>query len=237
MPGLLVSLVDLVLPRECAGCGRAGALLCAGCLPGAGPVPVPSGVLPVLAAGSYDGGLRRAIVRYKERDRRELAGPLGVLLGTVAAAVVATGAGGLQVGGEQVGAAPVPVLVPVPSAPHAARERGGDHLLRLGRHAARRSAMPLVPALSLARRVRDSAGLHRHERAANLAGAMRAAAPAASGHAVIIDDIVTTGATLHEAARALREAGWTILGGAAIAATPRRAGPAGRQRKGGLPWG
>jgi predicted amidophosphoribosyltransferase len=101
-------------------------------------------------------------------------------------------------------------------------------VLRLARHAARRTATPLVPALSLARRVRDSAGLHRDERAANLAGAMRATGPLGSGRAVIVDDIVTTGATLHEAARALREAGWTILGGAAVAATPRRAGSDGR---------
>jgi len=216
MTGLLVSLVDLVLPRECAGCGRPGTLLCAGCLPGAGPVPVPSAVLPVLAAGRYDGGLRRAIVRYKERDRRELAGPLGAALASAVAALAASDT------------AAAPVLVPVPSSPRAARERGGDHVLRLARHAARRTATPLAPALSLARRVRDSAGLHRDERAANLAGAMRATGPLGSGRAVIVDDIVTTGATLHEAARALREAGWTILGGAAVAATPRRAGSAGR---------
>ena len=222
MPGLLVSLVDLVLPRECAGCGRAGALLCADCLPRAGPVPVASGDLPVRAAGLYDGGLRRAIVRYKERDRRELAGPLGAALGTAVAGLTASDA------------AAVPVLVPVPSSPGAARERGGDHVLRLARHAARRTAMPVVPALSLARKVRDSAGLHRDERAANLAGAMRAAEPARAGSAVIVDDIVTTGATLHEAARALQGAGWTILGGAAVAATPRRAGSAGREAAGGL---
>ena len=221
MTGLLVSLVDLVLPRECAGCGRPGTLLCAGCLPGAGPVPVPSAVLPVLAAGRYDGGLRRAIVRYKERDRRELAGPLGAALGTAVASLAGTHASA--------------VLVPVPSSSRAARERGGDHVLRLARHAARRTAMPVVPALSLARKVRDSTGLHRDERAANLAGAMRAAEPARAGSAVIVDDIVTTGATLHEAARALQGAGWTILGGAAVAATPRRAGSAGRDAEGGLP--
>jgi predicted amidophosphoribosyltransferase len=221
MTGLLVSMVDLVLPRECAGCGRAGALLCAGCLPRAGPVTVACGGLPVLVAGRYDGGLRRAIVRYKERDRRELAGLLGAALGTAVAALTAAD-----------GSA---VLVPVPSSSRAARERGGDHVLRLARHAARRTAMPVVPALSLARRVRDSAGLHRDERAANLAGAMRAVGPAGAGAAVIVDDIVTTGATLREAARALRGAGWTILGGAAVAATPRRAGPAGRDAEGGLP--
>jgi predicted amidophosphoribosyltransferase len=71
--------------------------------------------------------------------------------------------------------------------------------------------------------VRDSAGLDIAARAANLAGAMRADGPRGSPRAVLVDDIVTTGATLLEAARALRAAGWTVPGAVVVAATARRA--------------
>ena len=81
--------------------------------------------------------------------------------------------------------------------------------------------------------VRDSAGLTTAARAANLDAAMRARPPRRDGRAaVVVDDIVTTGATLREAARALRAAGWTVVGAAVVAATPRRvpSGSAGPQQ-------
>jgi predicted amidophosphoribosyltransferase len=69
--------------------------------------------------------------------------------------------------------------------------------------------------------VQDSAGLGGQARSANLGGAMRARAPAPGVVALIVDDIVTTGATLVEASRALVAAGWSVAGAAVIAATPR----------------
>jgi predicted amidophosphoribosyltransferase len=60
------------------------------------------------------------------------------------------------------------------------------------------------------------------ERYRNLVGAMRASPPPATATALIVDDIVTTGASLAEAARALSTAGWPVAGAAVIAATPRR---------------
>jgi predicted amidophosphoribosyltransferase len=109
-------------------------------------------------------------------------------------------------------------LVPVPSAAAARRARGGDHVARLLPRGRRTR-----DALRLARAVRDSAGLDVEARAANLAMALRSAAPPWPGaSAVIVDDIVTTGATLTEAARALRVAGWTVPGAAVVAATQRR---------------
>jgi predicted amidophosphoribosyltransferase len=93
---------------------------------------------------------------------------------------------------------------------------------RLARRAGRRLGVPVVPALRLVRAVRDSAGLGAGERLANLSGAM-AARPAMPGAAaVIVDDIVTSGATLTEAVRALTRAGWPVSAAAVIAVTPRR---------------
>jgi predicted amidophosphoribosyltransferase len=147
---LLADLVDLVLPRHCIGCGEPGVPLCARC--GApDPVTVELGGLTVTAAAPYDGGLRAALIAYKERGRRDLARPLRALLATA-----------LPAGGGV-------VLVPVPSSTTARRARGGDHVRRLVRGA--------VPALELARDVLDSAGLDAAARATNLAAAMRARPP------------------------------------------------------------
>src|SRR5207302_10833979 len=118
---------------------------------------------------------------------------------------------------------PGPVLVPVPSARATVRRRGGDHVLRLARAAASPLGARVVSPLRITRAVRDSAGLGASERFANLGGAMSAAAPAAPETAVVVvDDIVTSGATLAEAVRALRASGWLVTGAAVVAATPRR---------------
>ncbi len=201
---LIRALADLVLPRACAGCGRPGEVLCGRCWPGLRPGPVRVDGVRAYAAGRYADALRAALLAYKERGRLELAGPLGALL---ADAVLATGPGPA-------------CLVPIPSSARARRERGGDHVLRLARHAARRCDLPVVRALRPTRRVADSAGLGRDQRAANLAGALDAV-PGDGRVPVLVDDIVTTGATLREAARALLRAGWPQPVAAVVAATPR----------------
>jgi predicted amidophosphoribosyltransferase len=198
---MLADLVDLVLPRHCYVCGRAGAGLCATCVPIA-LVSVDCAGIPVMAAGRYEGPLRDAVLAYKERGRRDLATPLAALL---AAAVAA-----LDV--------PNALLVPIPSAASARRARGGDHVLRLSRRVGR-----YTPALRLTRAVHDSTALGARARAANLAGAFAARPPQCRGAcAVVVDDVVTTGTTLAEASRALSCAGWRTAGGAVVAATPLR---------------
>jgi predicted amidophosphoribosyltransferase len=192
----------LVLPRYCAGCASPGAVFCRGCTP-SGAMRWVGGVA---ATGRYDAGLRAALLAYKERGRAELAEPLGALL----ARAVRT-----------VGTPPF-VLVPVPSRPAAIRSRGGDSLLRLARAAGTVCDAPVEPALALGRAVLDSAGLDRAAREENVAGAMRARVPGRYTRAVVVDDIVTTGATVREAGRALGEAGWEVIGAAVVAATPRR---------------
>src|SRR6476661_8662313 len=108
---LLSALVDLVLPRACAGCGLPGAALCRACagllaLPRlAQPRRFPEGFPPTVAAGAYDGPVRPAVIAFKERGRAELARPLGTALALAVAAVTAGVPGGP--------ARPV-LLVPVP---------------------------------------------------------------------------------------------------------------------------
>ena len=120
----------------------------------------------------------------------------------------------------------------MPSSRAATRARGHDPLLRVARRAgaglrADHVAARVVPLLALGRRVSDQAGLGATARAGNLAGAHRvrprAAARLRSDETlVVVDDLITTGASLAEAARALRAAGLVVQGAAVIAATSRR---------------
>ena len=201
------ALADLVLPRRCAGCGAPGELLCPVCRPSGPPIAVPGLGGLVFAAGRYERGLRAAVLAYKERGRRELVEPFAALL-------VLT-AGRLPIAGG--------ALVPVPSARVVARRRGGDHVLRLARRTGARLGLAAVPALRLGRPVHDSAGLGVDARRTNLAGAMAATPPPRGGPtAVLVDDIVTTGATVQEALRALQGAGWAVSGVLTLAITPLR---------------
>ena len=129
---LLSDLVDLVLPRECAGCAEPAALLCPACATElAGPVlgltapdPRPWGFPTAVAGAAYGGVVRGCLLAHKERGRTRLVEPLGALLGAAVLALRPPGG---------------TVLVPVPSAPAAVRARGHDHARRLATVAARRS--------------------------------------------------------------------------------------------------
>ena len=165
------------------------------------------------AAATYDGPIRAALLAYKERGRRDLAGPLAAMVARPTRVAVASG--------------PAPpdriVLVPVPSARSAAAARGGDHVLRLARRVAAATGLRVArDGLVLTRAVRDSAGLDIRERTANLGEAMAARSPRRGFSALVVDDIVTTGATVREARRALVAAGWPVVGAVVVAATPRR---------------
>jgi predicted amidophosphoribosyltransferase len=160
------------------------------------------------------------LLAYKERGVLTLGALLADgLAGSIAAAVSAA----TPVGG--------PVwVVPAPSSAAAMRLRGEDVVRRLAERATtalRRQGgdLRVLPALALRSGVRDSAGLSAADRAANLAGA-HVVRPAALGRVtrrpvVIVDDLVTTGATLAEAARSLRAAGARVIGAATVAATSR----------------
>ncbi len=127
-------------------------------------------------------------------------------------------------------------LIPVPSSAEGLRTRGRDHVRELTARAVvelRAAGVPASECRLLRRRgrIRDSAGLSAAQRRANLAGTFQRAAdrggPRAGALLVLVDDVVTSGATLTEAAAALtgeRSAGGTPVLAAVVAATPRTSG-------------
>jgi predicted amidophosphoribosyltransferase len=180
------------------------------------PEPCPDGFPITVTTAPYDAIMRALISAHKER------GALGLtpfLAGRLAAAVetITTAAGA--------GSRPV-VLVPVPSARSAVRRRGFDATWAMAVGAARRlradGDVRAGRLLAQRRSVRDQAGLGAAERAANLRGGFLATGAAGDALVIIVDDVVTTGASLSEAARALRVAGVPVLAAATVAATERR---------------
>jgi predicted amidophosphoribosyltransferase len=237
---LLAAALDLLLPQPCAGCGEPGGLVCRACedhLAGPArlclPSPLPVGLPPPFAVAPYAGPVRRLIIAHKEHGLSGLARPLGAALAR--AATTAADPGG-----------PL-LLVPVPSSRASVRRRGHDPTLRIAEEAARqatsgaagraarrtaretRDTRPAdgaravcVRALRHRRRVADQAGLTAADRVLNLVGAMESRVALRGRRVIVVDDVVTTGATLAEAARALRAAGAEVQASAVIAATRRR---------------
>lgn len=196
-----------LLAATCAGCGEPGALLCAECREALAPRPqdvlTPQG-LRVRAALPFAGVAARCIRRLKDEGETLLARPLGTALAEVL--------------GPEVTA--TTWVVPIPTTRRAFRRRGyrvPDLLVRRAHADPRR-------VLSVVAEAVDQRGLGAHERAVNVRGTLRARWGGAGAEAVIVDDVVTTGATFDEAARALEVAGFRVVAAVALAATPHRGG-------------
>jgi ComF family protein len=151
------------------------------------------------AVGAYRDGLRAAIHALKFRGRVAVAAPLAALLAERGAAAAAS----------------ADAVVPVPLHPVRLAERGFNQAELLAAPCARAWARPLVTgALVRTRPTRPQTELDAAERGANVAGAFAVRRPAALAglRVLLIDDVLTTGATARAAARALREAGAATVG-------------------------
>jgi len=212
----------LALPRYCAGCGGAGFALCPSCRTLlSGPagrhrlVPRPPGVPPIYVAARYHGPVRSTLVRWKDRGRRDLAEHLGAALSVSVLAASAHLPGGAPVS-----------LIPIPASRAARRRRGEDVWLRVVRRAATRLQhlgveVAVDDVLTQKRATKDQSGLNASDRAINLYDALQVIR-SPRGPCLVVDDVVTTGATVAEACRVLRRAGVEVGAVAAIAGTMRR---------------
>jgi len=201
-------LQELVLPVDCAGCGTAGPALCRDCrlrlLPQVTSRTI--GGLPVTSALAYAGVAQPVIVAFKNEGRTGLAPPLALALRSAVAAAVE------GVDGDDL------LLVPMARTRRSAVERGYDPVRLL----LRRAGLPHVDALRLVRRPMDQVRLGREDRFANVEHGMAARMPLHGRRVLLVDDVVTTGATLLEAARSVQAAGGAVLGAATAASTRLR---------------
>ncbi len=100
-------------------------------------------------------------------------------------------------------------IVPIPSRKEVARMRGRQFIAVIATDAGEFTSTPIHELLTHVRKVKDQSTLNAKSRSINLDGAL-ISRRFVGGNAVLIDDLVTTGATLHEAARALRARGITV---------------------------
>lgn len=226
MGELLRSAADLVLGADCPGCGRPAITLCRPCGERirpepfvAWPQPTPPSLqrprpVPPMAAGRNADVLRSALIAWKEKGRFGLLPTLSCLL---ASAVCASADSGGPI-----------TLVPIPTSRRSKRLRGADVVDELARLTARRLRdvgldAVVSQALSYRRSTFDQAGLDASRRAANLADAfrLRSSRNLLDRETYVVDDILTTGATVAEAVRVLDAAGHRPAGIAVVAATAR----------------
>jgi ComF family protein len=199
---------SLLAPPRCAACDERVPMLAAFCTECARTAEhAPCDSPHDMAAFVYGGAVSRAIGRLKYDRRPDLARPLGDLLWRAIERHARALAGA--------------VVVPVPLHEVRLAERGFNQSALLARRVSRRLGAPLRPALVRIRDTPQQTALDGAARIANVAGAFRGRQPhSVQGCAVLlIDDVCTTGATLAECARAMREAGARSVACAVVART------------------
>lgn len=199
---LLLDALAVLFPVECAGCGSADRSVCAACRAALGP-PVFSrvGQLEVHSAARYEGAVRELVLSLKEGGRTDAARAMGAALAPLLGAASDRDS----------------QLALVPSSRAAYRRRGYDPV---GLLVARAGLRPRA-VLRHTRATATQKSLDVDARAHNTAGSLAAVGDLAGLRFTLVDDVVTTGATLLEASRAIREAGGEVAGAITLAATPR----------------
>lgn len=193
----LHALQELIFPVRCLGCSALGLSLCSQCRRSWHPhiyrrISRSAPHFPIYSAVHYSPIAGKVLLAAKESgllQADEII--LHALQRSLAYCVQEQGFG---------------ILIPIPSRPTISRLRGRQFVFNLSSQLSLTSHLPVYENLIHIRKVKDQSTLDASSRSKNLTGAMKALRYL-SGKAILIDDLVTTGATLDEAARALREKG------------------------------
>ena len=204
----LAPVLDLILPLECGGCGALSTRWCDACA-----IELSVGIdeprvvnprvdpqVPVFALGRYVGARRQAILAMKEHGRGDLVAPLARALAVGVHRLLAWGMVETPL-----------TIVPAPTRRSAARRRGGDPITKVaGAAVAGHPDIGVVQALRLKALARDSVGLNTSARERNVVGRVLLRGKRPRTEVVIVDDVVTTGATARESVRILQAAGLRV---------------------------
>lgn len=231
LPGRAI--LHFLFPSCCASCGAArrgvgGGGFCRSCwqalpfldgddacqacaLPSAAPLcrSCGSGASPVTRAAAvvrYEGVARKLVHALKFRGHDILAAPAGALMAATARARSLDRDCG--------------TVVPIPSTTRRNRDRGYDPGGLLAEEVARQLGRPLRAFLSRVREAPPQSALPATERRRNVHGAFRSSPSARGAHLLLVDDVMTTGATAFEAARTLRASGAARVDLLVLARTP-----------------
>lgn len=205
------SLAELIFPSRCIGCSQLGISICSTCRKSwhshiyHRTIKVLDTSYPVISAIEYSPIASRVLLRAKEANQ-EAADQL----------LVSALSHSLRYFLKKFGFGD---LVPIPSRRSATRKRGRDFMQEITDSVADNESIKSLQILQHQRAVRDQSQLNSQQRSRNIAGAFSTSFNLAEvrdsgniGPLIIVDDLVTTGATLAEAIRALRTAGFPVLG-------------------------
>lgn len=187
----MLSIFSSLFPPKCIRCCKIGSPLCIACsktLHVSRGADLP-GIDQCWSAGAYSGWLRESVLRFKSGHIEYADGLSEVLKQVLKNAKLE-----------------VDCIVNIPSTIHKVRARGFDTVGELSRQLAKRTNIKQISVLQFARPIQDQVGLHRQARARNLERAFTAS-ELISGRIALIDDVITTGATVVNAAKILRICG------------------------------
>jgi predicted amidophosphoribosyltransferase len=191
------ALQEIIFPSRCLGCGQLGLEICSLCRKNWHPhiyrqwsQHLPT--FPIYSAVTYSPIAGKVLLAAKENNLVIADQLIYKALGHSLTFALR------EIGGD--------LLIPIPSRRSVARSRGRQFIAALTYQLSAETGLPAYENLEHTRRVRDQSSLDAKSRFHNLDGSMKSL-NFLSGKAIVIDDLVTTGATLQEAVRALRDRG------------------------------